>query len=311
MGIEIEFNGLSLTDAIALVAEHIGGTVEHTGRYDARITNDPAGDWRVEIDFGLLKELGRRERGTEHWGEALEDTIEQLLLMVSEPLVPVEIITPPLPLTRIAEVESLIAALRTAGARGTHDHPLHAFGLQLNPELPSLETPMIVSYFKAFLLLHDWLWQRSAVDWTRRLTFFADPFATDYLRQVIDPCYWPAQDQLIDDYLAANPTRNRALDLLPLFAHLDAERVKQVVTDERVSARPTFHYRLPNSDIDNPQWGLFVPWNDWVIVERLAGERLQLDGLGQQLAVWLDRGADANDHAYHQALTTWLTPQHL
>lgn len=58
VGIEIEFNGLSLADAIALVADQINGTIEHTGRYDARICNDPAGDWRVEIDFALLKKTG-------------------------------------------------------------------------------------------------------------------------------------------------------------------------------------------------------------------------------------------------------------
>ena len=38
---------------------------------------------------------------------------------------------------------------------------------------------------------------------------------------MLDAGYGPDLGALIDDYLAANPTRNRALDLLPLFAELD------------------------------------------------------------------------------------------
>jgi hypothetical protein len=33
----------------------------------------------------------------------------------------------------------------------------------------------------------------------------------------------PDLDTLIDDYLEYNPTRNRALDFLPLFLHLDED----------------------------------------------------------------------------------------
>jgi hypothetical protein len=44
-----------------------------------------------------------------------------------------------------------------------------------------------------------------------------------------------------------------------------------------IKARPTFHYRLPDCKIDDPDWALKATWNDWVEVERLAAddERLQ------------------------------------
>jgi hypothetical protein len=37
-----------------------------------------------------------------------------------------------------------------------------------------------------------------------------------YKRRVLDPDYWPDQPKPTEDYLAANPTPKRALDLLPL-----------------------------------------------------------------------------------------------
>jgi len=65
--------------------------------------------------------------------------------------------------------------------------------------------------------------------------------------------------------------------MLPLFAHLDDERVRRAVDDPRVKPRPALHYRLPNCDIDRPGWNLSVPWRRWLQVEHLAadGERLR------------------------------------
>ena len=82
---------------------------------------------------------------------------------------------------------------------------------------------------------------------------------------------------LIDDYLEANPTRNRILDMLPLFHYLDSDRVEQQVDDILVKPRPTLHYRLPNSEIDDPEWSLHRPWNDWMQVEALANDASRLD----------------------------------
>ena len=88
-------------------------------------------------------------------------------------------------------------------------------------------------------------------------------------------------DQLIDDYLTHNPTRNRALDMLPLFRHIDEQRVINVVDDDRIKARPTFHYRLPNCQIDEPDWGLIRAWRDWLQVEALAADATRLDAVMQ------------------------------
>lgn len=192
-------------------------------------------------------------------------------------LVPLEVVGPPLPLDRLDDVEALIAHLRKAGASGTSDSAVNAFGMQFNPELPSHEPGFITACFKAFLCLYGWLYIRADIDLSRRVTSYVDPFPTDYVKKLLATDYRPDLATLIDDYLADNPTRNRALDMLPLFMFIDEKRVRARTDDVLIKARPTFHYRLPDCKIDQPDWGFYVAWNDWVEVERLAAdeERLQ------------------------------------
>ncbi|KZY92162.1 hypothetical protein A3744_19670 [Oleiphilus sp. HI0073] len=61
--------------------------------------------------------------------------------------------------------------------------------------------------------------------------------------------------------------------MLPLFAHIDEQRVREVVKDSRVKARPTLHYRLPNCEIDEPSWELWTVWQNWLQVESLANHK--------------------------------------
>ena len=47
-----------------------------------------------------------------------------------------------------------------------------------------------------------------------------------------------------------------------------------------MSARPTFHYRLPNCRVDEPDWRIAHEWNAWVTVEALAADE---DALHKEL----------------------------
>lgn len=117
-------------------------------------------------------------------------------------------------------------------------------------------------------------------------------------------------DEIFDDYLEHNPTRNRALDLLPLLAQIDMDRVQATVADAKVKARPTFHYRLPNCHIGQTNWTLANAWNTWCVVERLANQPDDLDALAEaylaaEHAIWGVNRSDwintvdqwLNDHA--------------
>ncbi len=106
----------------------------------------------------------------------------------------------------------------------------------------------------------------------RKITPYIDHFGKEYILKVVDADYSPDLDEFITDYLEFNPTRNRSLDLLPLFAHIDKKWVDDLKDKALIKPRPTFHYRLPNCDIDNPKWNLDTPWALWLKVEALAND---------------------------------------
>ena len=207
----------------------------------------------------------------------------------AEAIVPVEIVSPPLPIPDLAGVQKVVDRLRRLGAHGTRAGITYAFGLHLNPEVPRRTSSTLSAYLKAFLCLHDWLVRESDVDLTRKLSRYMAPFPSAYVRRVIDPEYAPDLETLIDDYLQDNPTRNRALDLLPLFAELDEARVRGTVDDARVKPRPTFHYRLPNCEIDDPDWGLHRAWSNWLQVEHLAADTARLTDVCARYTEFLER----------------------
>ena len=306
IGVELELIGLSVDEVSSIVARHVGGKKRQTSRYEHFIQGDDAGDWGVEFDYEYLKQKGREDAAEDELLALLDEAAEHALRAGAEAVVPVEVVSPPLPMSRLADVQSLIAKLRSAGARGTGAGISYAFGMQLNPELPALDAETILGYLKAFLCLYDWLKERSAPDLTRRLTRFMAPFPGDYVRKVVDPGYRPDRDTLIDDYLADNPTRNRALDMLPLFLHLDEERVRAVIDDPRVKPRPTLHYRLPNSEIDRESWGIHLAWVDWLQVEALAADHARLDRLCTEYATWLDQPLDHLLGEWTREIESWL-----
>lgn len=293
-GVEIELSGMQLVTLANSVAELLQLKAESGGRYDYILKGDEAGDWVAELDFHLLKEMGKKPRKK----ESVSDSAEQLLASIAGQLVPLELVSPPLPFERLQDIERIIVLLRQHHAKGSSDEFKNAFGLQLNPEIPSAEPKLLLRFLQAFTCLHDWLLLQEQIDVTRKLTSYINPYPKEYMKQLLADDYQPDLSQLIDDYLTHNPTRNRALDCLPLFMHLDEDRVKAVVQDELVKARPTFHYRLPSSEIHQAEWGLHRAWNAWVQVEKLAADEPRLAACCQAYSAYLDK-------PLHNLFTSW------
>jgi hypothetical protein len=147
---------------------------------------------------------------------------------------------------------------------------LDSLGLHFNVDPPRLDAETIMAFLKAFLLLGEGL-RRDIARGSSRLAFVLPPdYPKSYVRRVLAPDYWPNLATLTNDYLAANPTRKRALDLLPLLAHLDEERVRSLLPHEKIGPRPVFHYRLPLAHVSEPNWSIMPDWDRWLAVERLA-----------------------------------------
>lgn len=295
IGIEIEFTGLKIDEIAEVLTDCLDAELEPVSDYETMVATADLGTWRVELDNAYLKKLGRENAESEAGEpEAAEGASlpESLLALVAEKIVPFEVVTAPLPMSRISDACEVIRRLGAEGAKGTRHAKAYAFGIHMNPEMPALDADTVRRYMQAFLCLQDWLKLRCDVDFSRRMTPYIDSFPTDYVRLLVEPGYAPAIGTLIDDYLEHNPTRNRALDMLPLFSEIDELRVRAVVDDDRVQARPTLHYRLPNCLIDEPNWNLGIAWRDWLQVEYLAHEPERLEAIMAAYAEFLGSTTD-------------------
>ena len=287
VGVELEFAAVSAREGARLVQSLFDGTISEEDPHRFHISNTTFGEFTSELDTQFAhKALGEGQEGAVS-GDILadflaefRDTMRKIYGDISSLVVPCEIVCPPIPLSSVTELEHLVDALIKAGAEGTRVNPLYAFGAQLNPEIATDDPAWLAAMLKSYLLLSEWLRAVMEIDTTRRIVAFADPFPPSYVAQVVDPHYWPDLGQLMDDYLQANPTRNRELDMLPLFAWIDPARVRNRVDDTRVKPRPTFHYRLPDANLGEAGWTLTLEWNRWCVVEQLAEKRAMLDAMG-------------------------------
>ncbi len=274
-GFELEFAGIPLDAVVDSVIDHLPGTVNKLSEAEYEVETEALGKFRIELDWQFVKARARERvetRESEQASNPEDDTLMEQLTRIAGQVVPAELVCPPVPLDRLAELDPVVNTLRKRGARGTGGSPIYAFGVHINPELPDTGTATVLAYLQAFLVAQDWLIETNAVDLTRRITPYIDRFPADYLVRVLEAGDELPLETLIDDYLEFNPTRNRALDMLPLFRHLDADRVDNALDDSRINARPTLHYRLPNCEIEQPDWGLYRSWNLWCVVEHLATE---------------------------------------
>lgn len=307
VGVELEMAGLEPQEMAHCIQAVFGGELQRLNRYDYRVVDTSLGKFVIELDATSLKTIGHHfeNRGAEGVELSLQNAASDILTAAAETLVPWEIASPPVPMSKLSQLMHLFDALRNAGAKGTRSSVVYAFGLHLNPELPNVEVDTLLRYLRAFLCLYDWIAAHDDTDLTRRLTSYIDHFDKAYILKVIDPAYKPDMRQFMMDYLAANPTRNRTLDFLPLFAHIDEAFLRAHIEDIRVKARPTLHYRLPNCDIDNPRWNLSLPWHDWLLVERLAEKPHIITTMCQQYRPYLESITLNLDGGWRKIVERW------
>lgn len=283
VGIEFEFAGLEAEEAATCVTGLFGGRASAENRFMTNVKDTELGDFRVELDAHFLKQQRYLEYleniGIDIRKDDIADSIEEALSNIAANIVPLEICSPPIPLDQLDRVEELATCLREKGALGTGHSPLYAFGLQFNPEVPSLEVDYILRILQAFLVSYDRICREGEIDLTRRLVPFVRPFRKEFVSHFCRTEYAPDMDQFIGDYLDLCPTRNRPLDLLPLLAFIDKERVMDGAEEPHlINPRPAFHYRLPDCRIDQKEWSVGQEWSRWLSIEELAENRNELKG---------------------------------
>ncbi|RXV59827.1 hypothetical protein C6W92_14565 [Roseovarius sp. A46] len=270
VGVEIELGGLDEARVARIVADRLGGRADQEDSHIWAVRESGIGDVEVYLDIFLRK--------------AQKSRLRDLALDLGREVVPVEIVTEPLDMDGLARLDDLRETLRDAGAQGSGAGLVFGFGVHFNIEVASGADADTVRPLLAYALIEDWLRSAYPIDESRRLLPFTDPYPTDFVRALIEAGPEAARDHVTELYLELTPSRNRGLDMLPLFAHFDGPRVAAAISD-KTSARPTFHFRLPDCRIDEADWSLAREWWRWVAVERVARD----DALLRRLSdAWLD-----------------------
>lgn len=299
VGFELEFSGLTLQQTLEVCRDELDGDVVSTSPAQCVMDVRGLGRFGIEIDWDYLKRKAQAEGASESgWVKELGS--------LAENLVPIEIVAPPLTLKHCRCLLPLITRLRDAGAKGTGESLIAAYGVHINTEVPSLQPDSLLRYLQAFSLLQWWLVDAHRVDATRKLSPYIDTYPEAYTRLLASQDS-VSLDQLIDDYLTHNPSRNRALDMLPIWTYLDESKVMSVLKDRKINARPAFHYRLPNCHLERSDWQLTDPWKIWWVVEALANDL-------PALAYWKKAFIDAEkplvgvlEKDWKERLEQWLT----
>lgn len=302
VGVELEFGELDPLPAAQLVANRFGGTQAEIDPHRFAVRGTRLGDFKIELDISSAH-VEKRDGG-----DVLDEIIDEMRVAwghVGKLWMPHEFAAPPVRFDQLPEIDALIGDLRNAGAVGSEGGLLYAFGLHFNPEVASFELPHLLAVLRAYLLASPWLRAEGDIDNLRSLSPFIDPFPHDYVAYVLDPAYEPAPERFFGDYLTWNPDRNRELDLFPLFAHMAPDLFARRVADRKTGARPTWHWRLPNSRVGVPGWSILPDWSRWIVVERLAEDPNRIEALAQS---WRKARARDDFDAYLAASRAWIEP---
>lgn len=285
VGLELELAGIEIEKVAEIVQSLYGGEINKKHRYYFEISDSELGNFRVELDARILRKMANRDIfkkwGTELEEESIRKSLEDAVDKLAKTVVPLEVVMPPISLKELHRLEDLRERLQKNKAEGTRTSFVHAFGMHINIEAPDLKTETLLNYLRSFLILYPWLLEVLEIDFSRRITPFVDPFSQKYVVKILEPSYAPDQEQLIRDYVEFNPTRNRPLDMMPIFARVNKELIYPVMKGRKNDPRPTFHYRLPNSRIDDPEWRFEDEWNLWLEIEKLAEDKEMLHKLSR------------------------------
>lgn len=269
-GVEIELGGLDEAACAAICARETGGRAVQVDEAIWRVEDGAIGTLKVYLDTALR--------------DAEKSALRDAALALGREVIPVEIVTEPLDRDGLLRLDRLREALRRAGALGSGGGLLFGFGVHLNVEIAAETAAAVVPPLLAYALIEDWLRADNPIDPTRRVLPFTAPYPTRLVRRLIELGPDAALGPVIDAYAETGGSRNHGLDMLPVFAWLDHARIAPVLTPA-TSARPAFHFRLPDCRIDEPDWTLAREWRRWRTVERVAAAPAALRDLSEG---WMD-----------------------
>lgn len=256
VGIEIELGGLTENALARVTQAEFGGDIRRKGDQKYLVENSRLGDIEIYLDTSLRKNR--------------ESALKKLGLEAARGIIPVEIVFPPVAPDAIAGLDRFCDKARDAGAEGSRDGLLLGYGVHLNVETADSTLAHILPVLQSYALLEDLLRALDPIDPSRRLLPFVDP----YPRALVDDLAtrsFADLDELTLCYLDHVTSRNHGLDMLPIFADLNEPLVHEHISEkQKLSPRPTYHFRLPECRIDEANWSLSQEWDRWCALEAVA-----------------------------------------
>ncbi|WP_421773402.1 amidoligase family protein [Gracilimonas sp.] len=310
VGFEFEFTGVEMADAAEMIVDLFGGETEQVSGYEFKVNDTDFGTFSLELDAslflnkkyeGVLKSVGLDVEKLQN-KDKLEDTLRDM----ASTIVPFEIITPPIPFSKLEALNKLVDKLREWKAKGTGSSFFYAFGLHLNPEVPELTAESLLRHLKAYVMLDAWIRQDADIDISRKLTPYINEYEMKYIRHILQEGYQPDLETLIRDYFEFENSRNRPLDMLPVFRFLEEKLTEELLEEKLTSARPTFHYRLPNCSIQDESWSLAEEWNRWWLVECLAEDEQALNRYARRFLQMDDKTLFSVKRKWIKLMDRWV-----
>jgi len=275
VGVEVEFSDITEKIVLEILQRHFGGTLSVTSLAGS-LEDTALGTLKVELDTALTKFAD---------GGLVERSLDQ-----SRKIVPVEIVTDPLRAADLSKLDPVWSDLRKAGARGSRDGVLLGFGVHLNVAVVAPDHAHTLNTIRAYALLEDFLRAVHGIDATRRLLPFVSPWPSS-LVDAFEETRPRTLAEAMRLYFAHVSSRNHGLDLLPLFKEAEPDLFQHLGgVHDSVSARPAFHFRLPDSRIDEKGWSLAQAWDMWRRVETVAAAPACLEALS---AAWTARTSNS------------------
>lgn len=180
-GFELEVGNLPVLQAAERLRQTLGGELDAISPFEAVLRGSSVGTLKIERDAQLLKSVLYRKwlqkLGVDFSPGTIAHGLETNLDSASAALVPCEVVTEPLPMWALGDLDTLVTTMAEMGAQGTHNSPVYAFGLHINPSIPDDHPDTLRRFIQAFLLLSDWIIASSDIDLTRRFfTKYIDPY---------------------------------------------------------------------------------------------------------------------------------------
>lgn len=204
IGIEVEFQGLSLEDAARVVREQLGGQI-HEG-FDTIPTTIRGYDAEGRPLYNEVKIPKWEIRDTKIGSVYLKLETNQIddSTMAKSKNVTVELITKPITMDEIPALQGAVESLEKAGARGTSAK--RAVSIQVNAEIAGgnraeMKTKDLVNLLRSYFRPEH----REQISARMQVPANRKPYVADLspgmLERILDPTYEPSWQEFFDDYI--------------------------------------------------------------------------------------------------------------